>query len=119
MPLLPGMLVAAGLGALWVHGAARRDARRAEVERSFAGLGVLHTGQRLVVPEQHALLGEFSSRRDAATAALDRGGWAVIVHAWDRFYLLRARPARTQQAPVAFRSRAVADVVPALHDHVA
>ena len=118
-PLLP---LAAGCGlllGLWVHGSARASARRAEVERSFAGLVVLHHGQAFQVDDQ-PMLGTYATRRDAAVAALDRGGWAIIVQAWDRCYLLAAAPAREQRdAPVSFRSRAVADVVPAIRDDVA
>lgn len=120
-PLLPLAGAAMLLVVVWTHGAARSAARRAEVERSFAGLVVLHHGEAYAV-EQRPVLGEFATRRDAARAAVDRGGWAVIVKAWDRFYLLAAAPARDagpRDAPVSFRSRAVADVVPAVHDHVA
>lgn len=117
LPLAAGALV---LLLLWTHGAARSAARRAELERSFAGLTVMHHGEAFAVARQ-PLLGEFPSRRQAAHAALDRGGWAVIVHAWDRYYLLAARPRTeaSEASPVSFRSRAVADVVPAIHDDVA
>lgn len=120
-PVLPLAASALLLLLLWTHGAARTAARRAEVERSFAGLVVLHQGQAYQVAA-HPMLGEHPSRRQAARAALDRGGWALIVHAWDRYYVLAAIPARqdnSRPAPVAFRSRAVADVVPALRDDVA
>lgn len=115
-PLLP---LAAGCGlllGLWVHGSARASARRAEVERSFAGLVVLHQGQAFEVDER-PMLGAYATRRDAAVAALDRGGWAIVVQAWDQYWLLSASPAREAtpaRAPVSFRSRAVADVIPAI-----
>lgn len=121
VPLLPLAGAALLLVVVWTHGTARSAARRAEVERSFAGLVVLHHGEAYAV-ERRPVLGEFATRRDAARTAVDRGGWAVIVKAWDRFYLLAAAPARDvapRDAPVSFRSRAVADVVPAVHDHVA
>ncbi|MCW2925517.1 MAG: hypothetical protein JWM98_2921, partial [Thermoleophilia bacterium] len=120
-PLLPLAAAALLLLLLWVHGAARATARRAEVERSFAGLVVLHHGVAYSVADS-PMLGEHPTRRQAARAALDRGGWALVVHAWDRYYLLAATPATAatpRTSPVSFRSRAVADVVPAIRDDVA
>lgn len=120
-PLLPLAASAALLLLMWTHAAARTMARRAELEQSFAGLAVVHHGERYEVA-QRCMLGEFTSRRHAARAAIDRGGWAIIVHAWDRWYLLAATPAKrvgheaAALAPVSFRSRAVADVVPAVRD---
>lgn len=119
-PLLPLAASSLLLTLLWAHGAARAAARRMEVERSFAGTVVLHHREAYAVAER-PVLGEFSTRRHAARAAVERGGWALIVQAWDRYYLLAAAPAREQSertAPVSFRSRAVADVVPAIHDAV-
>lgn len=121
MPLLPLAASAGLLLLLWTHGVARVSARRAEVEHSFAGLAVLHHGERFEVAER-PVLGEFGTRRLAARAALDRGGWAIIVQAWDRYYLLAATPATDAgalRAPVSFRSRAVADVVPAIRNDAA
>jgi hypothetical protein len=116
LPLAAGTLL---LTLLWTHASARRSARRAEVSRSFAGLTVLHLGQRYAVAER-PLLGEYATRRDAARAALDRGSWAIIVQAWDRYFLLAAHPvtdaATRRPEPVSFRSRAVADVIPAIRD---
>lgn len=120
-PLLPLAGSALLLTLLWTHGAARAAARRAEVEHSFAGLTVLHHGEAYEVAAR-PVLGEFPTRRHAARAAMDRGGWAIIVSAWDRCYLLAATPVRdraTASAPVSFRSRAVADVVPAISEDVA
>lgn len=120
-PLLPLAASAMVLLLLWTHGAARSTARRTEVEQSFAGLVVLHLGRAYAVA-QSPMLGEHPSRRQASRAALDRGGWALIVHAWDRYYLLAATPikdATPRPAPVSFRSRAVSDVVPAIRDDVA
>lgn len=120
-PLLPLAGAAFLLCLLWTHGAARSAARRAEVEHSFAGLAVLHHGVAYEVARR-PILGEFSTRRHAARAAVERGGWALIVKAWDRYYLLSAQPASEaarRRAPVSFRSRAVADVVPAVRDDVA
>lgn len=120
-PLLPLAGAALLLTLLWTHGAARAAARRAEVEHSFAGLVVLHHGEAYQVADR-AVLGEFATRRHAARAAVERGGWAIIVTAWDRCYLLAATPARDAArsgTPVSFRSRAVADVVPAIRDDVA
>lgn len=116
-PLAAGALL---LVAIWVHGAARSIARRSEIERSFAGLTVLHLGQRYVV-SRTPLIGEYPSRRHAARSAVERGCWAIVVRAWDRYYLLQATPASTPatQSPVSFRSRAVADVVPAISDGAA
>lgn len=117
-PVLPLAGAALLLMLLWAHGVARAAARRAEVEHSFAGLIVLHHGEAYAVADQ-PVLGEYATRRHAARAAIERGGWAIIVQAWDRFYLLAAAPARERQdAPVSFRSRAVADVVPAIREDV-
>lgn len=122
MPMLPMCVSLLLLHALWVHGSARTAARRREVENSFGGLVVQHAGEAFHVADR-AVLGEFASRRHAARAAIDRGGWAVIVQAWDRYYLLACEPASDAKAEVAsafsFRSRAVADVVPAILDGVA
>lgn len=118
LPLAGGALVLVLLG---THGAARTVARRREIERSFAGLAVTHLGRAYRVAGG-PVLGEYPSRRHAARAAMDRGGWAVIVRAWDRFYVLSAVPTAQDdpsRTPVSFRSRAVADVVPALRDDVA
>jgi hypothetical protein len=118
-PVLPLAGATLLLMLLWAHGVARGAGRRAEVRRSFAGLVVLHHGEAYAVADR-PVLGEFATRRDAARAAIERGGWAIIVQAWDRFYLLAASPAREgRDAPVSFRSRAVADVVPAVRDDVA
>ncbi len=114
LPLALGM---GALSALWVHGSARATARRAELDRSFAGLVVVHHGVAYAVSQQ-PILGEYPNRRQAATAALDRGGWAIVIRAWDRYWLLDAAPVRAAQhgepSPVSFRSRAVADVIPAI-----
>jgi hypothetical protein len=120
-PLVPLGIAAALLLALFTHAAARTAARRAEVANSFANLRVLHHGASYEVAAR-PLLGEYTSRRHAAKAAMDRGGWALVIQAWDRYYLLACRPDASQangRAPVSFRSRAVADVVPALRDDVA
>lgn len=120
-PLVPLVASVALLLLLWCHGTARTAARRREVERSFAGLVVLHQGRAFEVAQQ-PLLGRFGTRRLAARAALDRGGWAIIVHAWDSYFLLACAPtsdATPAGVPVSFRSRAVADVVPAIDETVA
>jgi hypothetical protein len=119
-PLAPLGVSLLLLHGLWVHGAARSTARRSEVERSFGGLVVRHHGAAFAVADREPL-GEYATRRLAAHAALDRGGWAIIVQAWDRYYLLACEPARdaTARSAVSFRSRAVADVVPAIRDDVA
>jgi hypothetical protein len=115
----PAIPLALGLGmlaALWIHGAARTSARRTELERSFAGLAVVHHGAAYRVGLR-PVLGAYATRRAAATAALERGGWAIVVRAWDRYWLLAATPLREGEArrdPVSFRSRAVADVIPAV-----
>lgn len=117
-PVLPLALGVGMLAALWIHGAARTSARRAELEHSFAGLVVLHHGDAYRV-EERPILGSYATRRLAAAAALDRGGWAIVVRAWDRYWLLAASPAREQDRrtqPVSFRTRAVADVIPAIRD---
>lgn len=121
LPLLPLAASAMLLVLMWTHGVARTTARRAEVDRSFAGLVVLHHGEAYAIGRD-PILGEYATRRHAARAAIERGGWAVIVQAWDRYYLLAASPALDAApgvAPVSFRSRAVADVVPAVHDDIA
>lgn len=113
-PLALAMLLLLGLGA---HAYAQRRARRADVERSFAGLSVLHHGVRYQVADA-PMLGEFGTRRHAAQAAMQRGHWAIVVRAWDRYYLLAVsapQPA-TSAKPVSFRSRAVTHVVPAICD---
>lgn len=121
---LPLALGAGALAAVWLHGAARGAARRREVVRSFAGLAVVHLGQRYRV-EDAPMLGEYPTRRHAAAAALDRGRWAVMVRAWDRYYLLAAMPVSASDVDaaastaVSFRTRAVADVVPATRDDAA
>lgn len=99
--------------ALWSHGRAQSRARRAEIVKSFAGLTVMHDGHALEL-DAYPLLGEFHSRRQAARAAIDVGRWAVIVTAYDRFYVLTGNRTRNVKAPVAFRMRAVADIVPAV-----
>jgi hypothetical protein len=114
-PALPLALGLGMLAALWIHGAARTSARRAELERSFAGLVVLHQGVAYRVDER-PVLGAYPTRRHAASAALERGNWAIVVRAWDRCWLLAASPVRdddSRTTPVSFRSRAVADVIPA------
>ncbi|MCW2960610.1 MAG: hypothetical protein JWM90_997 [Thermoleophilia bacterium] len=119
-PLVPLAASAALLLVLWTHGSARTAARRTEVRNSFAGLVAVHLGEAYEVDE-NPLLGEYTSRRHAARAAIDRGGWALVVHAWDRYYLLSCRPnaaSAATRAPVSFRSRAIADVVPAIHDEI-
>lgn len=120
-PLIPLAAASGLLLGLGTHGAARRAARRSEVERSFAGLTVLHHGERFAIGSA-PLRGEYGTRRDASRAALERGGWAVIVHAWDRYFVLACEPAADSagtRPPVSFRSRAVADVVPAVRDGIA
>ena len=116
-PALPLALGCGLLAGLWIHGAARDVARRTELERSFAGLVVLHHGAAYRVAER-PVIGSYASRRHAANAALDRGGWAIIVRAWDRCWLLDVAPASgvasNDGPPVSFRSRAVADVIPAI-----
>lgn len=123
--LVPLAVSAALLVGLWTHGAARRAARRTEVERSFAGLVVRHHGRSYTV-DTDPLAGEYPTRRHAAEAAMQRGSWALVVHAWDRYYLLSCAPhneASTAPAaaavPVSFRSRAVSDVVPGITDGMA
>ncbi len=116
LPVLPLALGGGLLVALWSRRAARTHARRAELERSFAGLTVLHAGGAYAVAA-HPVLGSYATRRDAATAALERGSWALVVRAWDRYWLLDAAPVRDhapRTAPVSFRTRAVADVIPAI-----
>ncbi|MEO6867332.1 MAG: hypothetical protein ABI200_04855 [Gaiellales bacterium] len=122
VPLLPLAGSAILLLMMWTHGAARTAARRRELEQSFAGLMVIHHGEAYKVEQDAPVIGAYATRRHAAHAALDRGGWAIIVQAWDRCYLLAAQPAHDaarEAAPVSFRSRAVADVIPALLDDAA
>lgn len=112
VPLALALLL---VGGMWCHAAAREVARRSEVVRSFAGLRVIHHGQSFSVAAPSPLLGVYATRDDAARAATQRGSWAVVVHAWDRYFLLAADPVqRGGGSPVAFRSNAVADVVPAV-----
>lgn len=124
VPMLPLGGACVLLLALWVHGSARTAARRTEVMRSFAGLRVLHHGAGFEVATSDTVLGEYPSRREASRAAMERGSWAIIVHAWDRYYLLACTPAAGRRdgegaRPVALRSRAVADVVPGIYDDIA
>lgn len=109
------------LAALWIHGAARSYARQRELERSFAGLIVLHLGKRYRISAT-PYLGSFTSRKDACEAALLRGHWAAVVRAWDRYWLLQATPVHDRDhsnGPVSFRSRAIADIIPAIRDSAA
>jgi hypothetical protein len=94
----------------------RRSARRAEIVGSFAGLRVLHAGTSITIDQSRPLLGEYGSRRDAAWAAARCGKWAVLVHAYGHYYVLTGSRDVSERRPVSFRSRAVADVVPALFD---
>jgi hypothetical protein len=100
---------------IWLHGRSHALARRREIVRSFAGLAVLHHGSAITVDER-PLLGEYASHREAAWAAARCGRWAVLVHAYDRYYVLTGERSSTVRTAVSFRSRAVADVVPALYE---
>jgi hypothetical protein len=114
--LLPAVVAAVGASILsltWAYGRARSAAMRAEVVRSFAGLAVVHSNRIVVINQRNPLIGEWGSRYEAAKAAMQAQDWCVLVRAWDRYYVLRAAPAPSQQVPVSFRSRAVADIVPA------
>lgn len=99
---------------LWAHGRAQSRARRAEIVKSFAGLTVVHDGHAIEL-DLHPMLGEFTTRRTAARAAIDLGRWAVIVTAYERFYVLTGKRTSDFKSPVAFRMRAVADIVPAIN----
>lgn len=111
VPLAVGMVL---IGLLWSHARAQGAARRAEIVNSFAGLAIIHDGFVISV-DREPLMGEFATRRDAARAAIDSGGWGVIVKAYDRYYLLSGHRSRALGAtPVAFRTRAVTDIVPSL-----
>jgi len=112
--------LAAGCGALflalvWVHGRARSSAQRTEIVRSFADLTILHQGAGVRIDER-PLLGEYGTRREAAWAAARCGQWAVIVAAYARYFVLTGEYVPSGRGPVSFRSRAVADVVPALFE---
>lgn len=101
------------LVSLWIHARAFEAARSAEIVRSFAGLAVLHRGTMVTI-DSKPLVGTFETRFAAAAAALDRGIWAVIVCAYDRYYLLSGSHSENKKSPFAFRTAAVADVVPAV-----
>jgi hypothetical protein len=106
--------IAAGLVALlWSYSTAQRDARRAEIVRSFAGLTAQHAGHAIAL-EDAPYRGDFATRREAVDAALELGGWAIVVRAYERYYVLVGREVNGTSRPVTFRTRAVADVVPAL-----
>jgi hypothetical protein len=94
----------------------RRTARRLEIVRSFAGHTVRRDGVSIAVDASSPLLGEYSTRRDAAWSAARCGRWGVLVRAYGRFYVLVGDSTQPGVVPVSFRSRAVADVVPAYFD---
>lgn len=110
---LPLGAAAGMIALLWAHARAQRASRRAEIARSFAGLTAVHNGHAIKLSDA-PLRGDFSTRRRAVSAALDLGGWAVIVYAYDRYYLLVGRIVTGSRHAVAFRTRAVMDVVPAI-----
>lgn len=112
--LLPLTVAVLLLFGLWSHGHAQDAARRAEIVKSFAGLTVLHDGQAIRVSGEAPLVGEFDTRRAAARAAIELGHWAVIVRAYDHYYLLAGARTASLRTPVAFRTYAVADIVPAI-----
>lgn len=112
VPLAVALVV---LELLWSHNRAQSSARRAEIRNSFAGLTVLHHGHAIHVSADDPLVGEYDSRRSAAHAAVALGNWAVIVRAYDRYFVLAGTRTERVGTPVAFRTSAVADVVPAIH----
>lgn len=111
-------LLAAGallLQLIWIHGRAQSAARRQEIVRSFAKLAVLHHGAAITI-DPRPLHGEYTTRREAAWAAARCGSWAVLVRAYDRYYVLTGERSTSVLTPLSFRSKAVADVVPALYE---
>lgn len=100
------------LALLWSHARCQRRSRRAEIVKSFAGLTVVHHGRAVRIADT-PFAGEFGTRKQAVLAATRLGRWAVVVRAYDRYYLLAGRPTSAVVTPVALRTRAVADVVPA------
>lgn len=113
--ILPLTIALVLLELVWSHGRAQASARRAEIRNSFAGLTILHHGHAIRVAAEDPLVGEFDSRRSAAQAAVSLGNWAVIVRAYDRYFVLAGTRTERVGTPVAFRTSAVADVVPAIH----
>ena len=111
--MLPVITAATIVWAACTHRVARHRARSHEIVRSFAGMSVLHHGTVIRV-DATPLLGDYGTRREAARAALDRGRWAVIVQAYDRWYVLAGAATLRPRTPVSFRSRAVADIVPSV-----
>ena len=110
LPVITGMLIIWGGGC---HMVARRRAQSTEIVRSFAGLSVLHHGTVIRI-DSEPLLGDYSTRREAARTALERGHWAVIVRAYGRWFLLSGAATAGARTPVSFRTRAVADIVPSV-----
>lgn len=102
------------LGLLWSHSRAQAAARRAEIVNSFVGLTVLHHGHAIRIGDGDPLVGEYDTRRAAAQAAMALGRWGVIIRAYDRYFVLAGDRTAGVRTPVAFRTAAVADVVPAI-----
>jgi hypothetical protein len=113
--LLSASVLAAGATILlltWIYGRARTAAMQSEVVRSFAGLAVIHGNRVVAIDKRSPLVGAYGTRLEAARAAAATNKWCVLIRAWDRYYVLRGKPTRAG-VPVSFRTRAVADVVPA------
>jgi hypothetical protein len=121
-PTLPLATGAIMVTLLWAHSQAQRLARRAEILRSFAGMAITHGGHVIRINDTDAFTGEFTVRSDAVRAAVERGRWAVIVRAYDRYYVLagqlvpRVKRTELPTVPLSFRSSAVAHVVPSIMD---
>lgn len=118
IPVVAGVALSFGvalatLAVIWSHARAQDSARRVEIVKSFATLTVLFDGQAIRL-DRRPLLGEFGTRREAAHAAMAAGCWAVIVHAYEHFYVLTGTRTRDVRTPVSFRTRAVSDIVPAI-----
>ena len=104
------------LAGLWSYSRAQTAARTQEIVRSFAGLSIMRDGRAITLDDE-PLLGEFDSRYHAIRTAVDRHGWSIVVAAYDRYYVLSGSPAgERSHRPVAFRTAAVADIVPGMPD---
>ncbi len=116
MPLLLVSMSALLVSGAVIHNRALKAARKAEIIRSFAGLSVIHGGHSVKV-DTHPRTSIHVSRADAVRTAFDHGGWSVIVKAYDAWYLLSGTHIKHGSHPVAFRTRAVADLVPSISTH--
>ena len=109
LPLCAGLLMA---GTIAAHQHARHQGWIAEITRSFGRLMVLRDGHAVRL-DARPVRSRHRSRYQAVRAAMDLGGWVVIIQAYGAWFVLTGTDARQSPAPVALRNMAVADIVPA------